>query len=118
LLGLGLAALGVFAAVAAAVAIRTRELGVRVALGAPPRSLVRLMLADAIVPLCMGIVVGAVALQGLTRLVRARIAEIEPATLGVIVAAGCLMVLVGMVAAYLPARRISRIDPIVVLRSE
>ena len=117
-LGLGLAALGMFAVVATRVASRTRELGVRVALGAPPGTLVRLMLTDAVVPLGLGIAIGAVAVQGLTRLVQARIAEIEPATPGVIAAAASIMVVAGIVAAYLPARRVSRIDPIEVLRAE
>jgi hypothetical protein len=117
-LGLGLAALGVFAVVASTVAIRRRELGVRVALGAPPRTLIRLMLVDAVVPLGAGIAIGALATQGLTRLVQARVAEIEPATPGAIAVAACLMVVAGMLAAYLPARRASRIDPIVVLRAE
>lgn len=118
ILGLGLAALGIFAVVATAVATRRRELGVRVALGAAPGILVRLMLVDAVVPLGLGIAIGAVAAQGLTRVVQASIAEIEPATLGVIAVAACLMVVAGMIAAYLPARRVSRIDPIVVLRAE
>ena len=68
-------------------------------------------------PLGAGITIGAVTTQGLTRLVQTRIAEIEPATFGVAMAS-CLMVIAGLVAAYLPAHRASRIDPIVVLRAE
>ena len=117
-LGLGLAALGIFGTVGATVAMRTREMGVRIAIGAPPRALVRLVVRDACVPIAAGIVVGVAATRLVSRVAEARIAGLDPASLGSTCLAIAAVGVAGLLAAYLPARRASRVDPIVVLRSE
>jgi ABC-type antimicrobial peptide transport system permease subunit len=117
-LALGLTALGVFAAVAFAVAARTREMGVRLALGAPPRSLVRLVVREAVTPVVVGIVVGLAATQALRRIAEAQLFEVntrDPLTLA---AAAFSVAAAALVAAYFPARHAARVDPIGVLRAE
>jgi hypothetical protein len=117
-LALGLATLGIFAIVAAAVVERTREMGVRIAIGAPPRALVRMIVWNASVPIGVGLVAGSAASQLFGRLAGSYISGLTinaPVALGI----GMMTVAIaGLVAAYFPARRASRIDPIVVLRAE
>ena len=117
-LALSLTALGIFAAVAFAVAARTREMGVRLALGAPPRSLVRLVVRQAVTPVVVGILLGLVATQLLRRIAEAQLFEVnarDPLTLA---AAVVTVAVAALVAAYLPARHATRVDPIGVLRTE
>lgn len=115
MLALVLTAMGIFAAVAFAVATRTREMGVRLALGAPPRSLVRLVLRQAVTPVAVGILAGIVATQWLRHIAKTQLFEVDardPVTLAAAV------VTVALAAAYLPARHATRVDPIDILRAE
>lgn len=117
-LALGLTALGIFAVVAFVVAARTREMGVRLALGAQPHSLVMLVVRQALAPVAAGLLAGLVAAQWLRRLAEAQLFEVnarDPATLA---AAAITVTAAALVAAYVPARHASRVDPIVVLRAE
>ena len=117
-LGLTLTALGIFGAVTFVVAVRTREMGVRLALGAQPRALVRLVTRQALTPVALGIVAGLVATRLLGHIAEAQLIGInarDPLTLvAVVVTVGAAALL----AAYLPARRVTRVDPIGVLRAE
>jgi predicted permease len=117
-LALVLTSLGIFAAVAFVVATRTREMGVRLALGAPPRSLVRLVVRQAVSPVAIGLVAGLVAAQWLRRVAEAHLFEVnarDPVTLAL---AAATVAAAALVAAYLPARHATRVDPIGVLRAE
>jgi putative ABC transport system permease protein len=117
-LALVLTSLGIFAAVAFVVATRTREMGVRLALGAPPRSLVRLVVREAVSPVAVGIVAGLLAARWLRRVAEAQLFEVnasDPVTLG---AAAVTVAVAALIAAYLPARHATRVDPIAVLRAE
>jgi putative ABC transport system permease protein len=117
-LALGLTALGIFGVVAFSVAARTHEMGVRLALGASPRSLVELMVKQTLAPVAGGVLIGLVATRWASRLAEAQLFQVEtrdPATLGLTV---LTVVAVALLAAYVPARRASRVDPMVVLRAE
>jgi putative ABC transport system permease protein len=119
-LALGLTGLGIFAAVAGAVALRTRELGVRLALGASPRSLVRFAVGRALVPIATGVVFGLIATEWLRRVAVASLFQLDVST-GAALTLGAAVTVVAsaaLVAAYVPARRASRIDPVMVLRAE
>jgi putative ABC transport system permease protein len=118
LLAVVLTVMGIFAAVAFVVATRTREMGVRLALGASPRSLVWLVVRQAVTPVAVGIFAGLAAAQWLRRIAEAQLFEVnarDPVTL-----AGAAMTVsaAALVAAYLPARQATRVDPIEVLRAE
>jgi putative ABC transport system permease protein len=115
---LALAAIGVYAVVAYSVARRTREIGVRVALGATRGHVVLLTLGEALRPVMMGAVLGVGLAVASARFVDAflfGVSAIDPLALAGAVLA---LVLVAVCAAWLPARRASRLDPTVALRSE
>lgn len=117
-LALGLTALGIFAIISYAVTVRRREMGVRLALGAHPRSLVTLVVWQAIAPLVAGLGLGLVVAMWLRGAAEARLFKFnaqDPVSMGIAV---LVMLAVGLLAAYLPARHASRVDPMVVLRAE
>ena len=118
LVGLLLAAIGLYGIVASTVQERTRELGVRVALGATPGRLRRDVLAAALGVTSVGAVVGLAAALVSSRLLTALLFQVSP-TDPITLAGVCVLLLgVGVGAAYLPARRAMRIDPAQALRAE
>jgi putative ABC transport system permease protein len=117
-LGLLLAAIGVYGVMAYWVSGRTREMGVRLALGADPQSLRRLVLAQASKPLFVGLVVGLAGAFALTRRLQASLYEITPHDPVTLASASLVLVAAGLAAAYFPARRASRVDPLIALRTE
>lgn len=97
---------------------RRREIGVRVALGAEPvRSLV-MVLRGAAALMIAGLAIGVAAAALLEQFVRAFLFEPQPRELVVYGAAGLLLLATGLIAAFGPARRAARVDPLVALRSE
>jgi predicted permease len=117
-LGLALALVGVFSMTASAVARRTREIGVRMALGARPVDVVRRMVWDAGCPVSLGIVVGLGVAYYATRVVQSFLFETtahDPATLA---AVAVLMGIAALAAAWIPARRAALVDPVATLRAE
>jgi len=115
-LALGLTALGMFAVTAFTVASRTREMGIRLAVGASPRSLVLLVTRRALVPVSAGIVLGLVGTRWFSDIARTQLFRVEthdPVTLG---AAALLVAAIAVVAAYVPARHATRVDPLIILR--
>ncbi len=113
---LALAAVGIFGVMACVVSQRIREMGVRVALGATPGSILRLVVGRGLAMTLAGVVVGLVAAAGLTRLMSGLlfgVSAIDPWTFALTVPVLCL---VAAAACYLPARRASRVDPLIALR--
>jgi putative ABC transport system permease protein len=118
LLALGVTALGILAVVGHQVVSRTREMGVRLAIGAAPRSLVRLGVRQAILPVVVGLAGGLLFIHWARSLAEAQVYEVntrDPWMLGLVVVT---ILLTTLVAAYVPARRATRIDPVTVLRTE
>jgi putative ABC transport system permease protein len=114
--GLVIAAVGVFGVFAFGVAARLREIGVRIALGAAPRDIVRLFLAQAAWPVAAGVACGALGAVALGRFIAALLFEVAPSDPASFVAAAGLLAAVAMLASYLPVRRALRADPVQTLR--
>jgi len=113
-----LAILGVYGLLAYSVSIRTPEFGIRVALGSSKALLIRLVLLDALMPVGGGILLGFLASLAATRTIRSLLYETSPADPASIVASVGILLGATFVAAFLPAYRASRIDPMKVLRAE
>ena len=113
-----LATAGVFGVMAYAVSRRTREIGVRVALGAQSRNVLGLVLGQSARTIGTGVVVGVAGALGLTRVIESMLFGVtatDPVTFGGVTA---LLVAVALAACYVPARRATKVDPMIALRTE
>ena len=117
-MGVAIAAIGLFGVMSFLVAQRTREVGVRMALGATPADIVRMTLGTAARWTVAGVILGAAGSLAAARLLRSLLFHIEPADPGAIAASMAALCAVTLIAAALPARRASQLDPIQTLREE
>jgi putative ABC transport system permease protein len=117
-LGLTLTAVGIFGAVTFVVAVRAREMGIRLAFGAPPRALVRLVIRQALTPVAAGIVVGLAATRGLRSIAEAQLIDVNARDPLTLIAVVVTVAVAALLAACIPARHVTRVDPIGVLRAE
>ena len=118
LLALTLASVGIYGLIAYSVVQRTREIGVRLAIGALPSEIVRLVLRQGTQLAAVGVTIGLVAAVTATRLLQSLLFGVTPLDLTAFAAAAALLLLVAALASYLPARRAGRIDPQVAIRAE
>jgi predicted permease len=117
-LALGLATIGVYGVMRYLVSQGTRELGIRIALGATPRGISLLIVRQGLAIGALGVTLGLGAAFALTRFVRSLLFGIEAADPLTFAAVPLLLGLIAVIASYVPARRAARIDPMVSLRSE
>ncbi len=117
-LALVLGAIGIYGVIAYSVAQRTHEIGIRMALGAQRGDVVRMVLAQGAKIAGAGVVIGILASFGLTRLMANLLFSVSPADPVTFAAVAIVLVLVAMLAAYVPARRTLRVDPMIALRHE
>jgi putative ABC transport system permease protein len=115
---LALAALGIFGVMSYAVSRRTREIGIRMALGAAATDVFTWVGGNALRLTMIGVVLGVAAAMGLTRLLRRILFEVSPLDPVVFGAVALILSAVALLAAYLPARRATRVDPVTVLNVE
>ncbi|HYK09955.1 MAG TPA: ABC transporter permease [Gemmatimonadales bacterium] len=117
-LALLLAGLGVFGVVSYAVGQRTRELGIRVALGAAPRDLLRLVMGDGVGLAGAGLVVGIGLAAILTRQLASLLFTVTPLDPATFAIAGSVLLVAAGAASFIPARRAAKVDPVVAMRVE
>jgi ABC-type antimicrobial peptide transport system permease subunit len=113
-----LAAMGLYGVMAFVVARRTKELGVRMALGARPGSVIWLVMKDVLLLLVLGLAVGIPSAIALGRLVATQLYGIKVNDPGIAGASMVVLIVVASLAGFIPAQRASRIDPILALRYE
>jgi len=118
LLALALAALGLYAVIGYAVRQRRREIGTRIALGATPGEVVRLVLASGSRLALMGLGLGLLGAVALSRLLGSLLVEVAPTDVATYALTSAALAVVSLVALLVPARRATRVDPIEALRNE
>jgi ABC-type antimicrobial peptide transport system permease subunit len=111
-----LAAIGIYGILAYSVAQRTQEIGIRMALGAAPGSVIGLMLRGAFTSVAVGVALGIAGAFAATRVLATFLFGVEPVDPMAFGAAIVLLAFVAWVAGYIPARRATRVDPLVALR--
>ena len=114
--GLVLAALGIYSVIAWLVAQRTREIGVRMALGASARDVIAMVSANGVKPVIAGLAIGIAGAMGATRLLQNQLFEVGPRDPSTLIGTALLLLIVGGMAAAIPAWRATRIDPSSALR--
>jgi ABC-type antimicrobial peptide transport system permease subunit len=113
-----LAGMGLFGVTLHAVVRRQREIGIRVALGAPPAGVIRLVMGRVALLVGLGIACGTGASAWASQFVASLLYGLPPRDPATFVGAGMLLAAVGLLAGWLPARRAVRLDPSSILRSE
>ncbi|HEV2388307.1 MAG TPA: ABC transporter permease [Candidatus Acidoferrales bacterium] len=117
-LALALAAVGIYGVVSYAAALRTHEIGIRMALGAAPAGVLRLVVGQGARLAAVGVAAGLAGALGLTRLLKSLLFGISASDPATFAAAAALLALVVLAASYVPARRAAKVDPLVALRHE
>ena len=113
-----MAAVGVFGVMSYAVNLRTREMGIRLALGARPAEVRRMVVADGMKQAIVGVIVGAAGAAWVTRTMSSMLFGVSPGDPATLALASSVLLVTAALACYMPARRATRVDPLVVLRAE
>jgi len=117
-LALTLAAIGIYGVMGYTVTQRKHEIAVRMALGAKTNQVLRLILRDGLVLASLGIVIGLAGAFALTRLMSSLLFEVKPTDAQTFIAVSALLIFVALLACFVPARRATKVDPLVALRNE
>jgi putative ABC transport system permease protein len=115
---LGLSMIGIYGLIAYTVSRRQREIGIRVALGATKRGVLSLILVRLTAVLAFGTLGGLIGLLVMQKTIGAMLYQLQPTEPKALLTTVALIVLAGGLAAYLPARRATRVDPMIALRAE
>ena len=113
-----LAAAGLYAVIAYLVSQRTREIGIRLALGATPRDILSLIVGQGMKLTLIGVAIGCVGAIGVTRLMSSLLFAVAPTDLVTFTVSAIALTLAALLACFLPAHRATKVDPLVALRYE
>jgi len=117
-IALSLAAIGIYGLMAYSVQQRTQEIGIRMALGARPESVRRMVVRQGMTLVLCGVVIGVAAALGLSRYMASLVYGVKTSDPGVFVTVVIVLSAVALASTYIPARRASRVDPMIALRYE
>jgi putative ABC transport system permease protein len=117
-LSLVLATIGIYGVISYSTGQRIQEIGVRIALGAQKRDVLRLVLGEGLWIAALGVGIGALAALGLSRFLASQLYGVSAGDPGTFAAAAALLTLVSLLACYIPARRATKVDPISALRHD
>jgi predicted permease len=117
-IGFAIALVGIYGVISYSVARRVQEIGIRMALGAVPGDVLRMVIGQGLLPVVLGVAFGAAGAFGLTRLVASQLYGVKPTDPATFIGATVLVLAVALFACYVPARRAMRLDPLVALRHE
>jgi ABC-type antimicrobial peptide transport system permease subunit len=118
IVALVLASVGVYGVIAYGVSQRTQEFGVRVALGAQPGDVIRLVLRGGAILAFTGIVIGLIAAFGVTRVIQSLLIDVKSTDAASFIGVTLFLATIALLASYVPARRATRVDPLTALRGE
>lgn len=113
-----LASIGLYAVIAHSVSRRTQEIGIRMAMGAKARDILKLVLRQGILPLGIGLTIGLAASFAVNRVLKAELVQVSPSDPITLAAVSATLIVTGMLGCLIPARRAMRVDPVVALRHD
>jgi ABC-type antimicrobial peptide transport system permease subunit len=117
-LALLLAAVGLYGVMAYSVSRRTHEMGIRMAMGASAASIRRMVLRQSGQLIAIGMAGGLIGSIAATRYLKSQLYDVSPTDLPTLISAATVLIIAGLTASYIPARRATHVDPMVALRSE
>ncbi|HKQ74104.1 MAG TPA: FtsX-like permease family protein [Blastocatellia bacterium] len=117
-LAIGLAAFGLYGVMSYLVTYRTREIGIRMALGAQSIDVLRLMVRQGMAPVLLGLIIGLGAAVALTRLMKNILFEVSATDPAPFALSAALLFFAASLASWIPTRRAIKVDPLITLRSE